>query len=250
MILWGPPGVGKTTLARLLADAAGARFETLSAVMSGVADVRALIAAAGGTVGEWRPADRPVRGRDPPLQQGPAGCPPAPRRGRHGHAHRGDHREPLPRGHSALLSRHASHAPGVADGRPRGDDRQAGDLGRRTRPGWSAGPAGGVSVADEPFGHLVGVGGETPARPQRAGGRRRPRRGRAVPTRPAGSPRELAESRPPPSSGCSPTTAPATATTTRPRRSSRASAANPMRPCTGWRRWWPPARTPGSSPAG
>src|SRR3990172_865015 len=44
MVLWGPPGSGKTTLARLLADAVGARFATLSAVMSGVADVRALIA--------------------------------------------------------------------------------------------------------------------------------------------------------------------------------------------------------------
>ncbi|HEX5465798.1 MAG TPA: AAA family ATPase, partial [Candidatus Limnocylindrales bacterium] len=46
MILWGPPGSGKTTLARLLAGAAGAHFATLSAVMSGVADVRAAIAAA------------------------------------------------------------------------------------------------------------------------------------------------------------------------------------------------------------
>ncbi|MGC8634627.1 MAG: replication-associated recombination protein A [Candidatus Limnocylindrales bacterium] len=44
MILWGPPGSGKTTLARLLAEAAGAEFRTLSAVMSGVADVRAIIA--------------------------------------------------------------------------------------------------------------------------------------------------------------------------------------------------------------
>lgn len=46
MILWGPPGSGKTTLARLLAEAVGATFVTLSAVMSGVADVRAAIAAA------------------------------------------------------------------------------------------------------------------------------------------------------------------------------------------------------------
>ncbi len=45
-ILWGPPGSGKTTLARLLAAAAGAEFRTLSAVMSGVADVRAAIATA------------------------------------------------------------------------------------------------------------------------------------------------------------------------------------------------------------
>jgi len=40
MILWGPPGVGKTTLARLLAGAVRSRFITLSAVLAGVKDIR------------------------------------------------------------------------------------------------------------------------------------------------------------------------------------------------------------------
>src|SRR5512142_2997642 len=40
MILWGPPGVGKTTLARLTAQAFGADFIAISAVLSGVKDIR------------------------------------------------------------------------------------------------------------------------------------------------------------------------------------------------------------------
>ena len=39
LILWGPPGTGKTTIARLLADAVGYRFKQISAVFSGVADL-------------------------------------------------------------------------------------------------------------------------------------------------------------------------------------------------------------------
>ena len=43
MILWGPPGTGKTTLAHLLAEACGAAFEPLSAVLAGVKDVRSAV---------------------------------------------------------------------------------------------------------------------------------------------------------------------------------------------------------------
>ena len=43
MVLWGPPGVGKTTLARMLTAQAEARFITLSAVLAGVRDIRAAV---------------------------------------------------------------------------------------------------------------------------------------------------------------------------------------------------------------
>jgi putative ATPase len=46
MILWGPPGVGKTTLARILADKVGLPFHQLSAINSGVKEVREVIARA------------------------------------------------------------------------------------------------------------------------------------------------------------------------------------------------------------
>ena len=46
MILWGPPGTGKTTLARLLADTTNFYFEAISAIFSGIADLRRIFDAA------------------------------------------------------------------------------------------------------------------------------------------------------------------------------------------------------------
>ncbi len=43
MILWGAPGTGKTTLAHILADSAGARVERISAVLAGVKDIREIV---------------------------------------------------------------------------------------------------------------------------------------------------------------------------------------------------------------
>ena len=53
LILWGPPGVGKTTLARLMADAFDAEFMALSAVFSGVKDIREAVAQAEATRAQY-----------------------------------------------------------------------------------------------------------------------------------------------------------------------------------------------------
>jgi putative ATPase len=82
MILWGPPGTGKTSIARLLADAVGLRFVAISAVFSGVADLKKIFAEAR-QHGQGRPAHLAVRRRDPPLQSRAAGRLPALCRGRH-----------------------------------------------------------------------------------------------------------------------------------------------------------------------
>jgi putative ATPase len=55
LILWGPPGTGKTTLARLIAQASNAHFIGLSAVMAGVKDIRAAVEAARAARRDGRP---------------------------------------------------------------------------------------------------------------------------------------------------------------------------------------------------
>lgn len=54
MILWGPPGTGKTSIARLLADAVGMRYVAISAVFSGVADLKQAFAEAEKMAGAGR----------------------------------------------------------------------------------------------------------------------------------------------------------------------------------------------------
>jgi putative ATPase len=84
-ILWGPPGVGKTTIARLMADAFDAQFLSISAVLGGVKDIREAV----------DKAEAARTGLHPQLQQKPTRCLFAARRKRLVHLHWRDHREPL-----------------------------------------------------------------------------------------------------------------------------------------------------------
>ena len=97
-ILYGPPGSGKTTLARIAAAGADGAFEEESAVNAGKAEIKAVIERARERRAGSGRRDGPLPRRDPPLQQGPAGRAAAGGRGGAADPDRGDHREPLLRG--------------------------------------------------------------------------------------------------------------------------------------------------------
>ena len=138
MILWGPPGVGKTTLARLMADAFNAEFIAISAVLAGVKDIRDAVARAEAVLAQSGRADDPVRRRGAPLQQGAAGRVPAVRRAGRADVHRRDHRESVVRGERRVaVARRGLRAGAAVGGGPRASllDRavRGGDAGRRAR---------------------------------------------------------------------------------------------------------------------
>ena len=114
MILWGPPGCGKTTIARLLAQGTDLAFEPLSAVFSGVADLRKVFEAAKKRR-EMGARHLALCRRDPPLQPRPAGRLSALCRGRHGDPGRRHDREPVLRAdRGAVVAR-----PGLCAAPPR-----------------------------------------------------------------------------------------------------------------------------------
>ena len=138
MIFFGPPGSGKTTLARLIAAETGARLVQLSAVSSGTADVRAAIKGAREARALDRRAHHPLHRRDPPLQQGAAGRAAAGHRGRRRHPHRRDHREPLLRGQLGPHLPLPALSLRAAVARARGAGRAGRARRRRARPGRQA----------------------------------------------------------------------------------------------------------------
>ena len=94
IVFWGPPGVGKTTIARLLADATDLAFVQISAIFTGVADLQEDLRGRAAAPRQ-RPRHPALRRRDPPLQPRPAGRLPAADGGRHHRAGRRHHREPV-----------------------------------------------------------------------------------------------------------------------------------------------------------
>ena len=229
LILYGPPGSGKTTLARIIAQTTGAEFEELSAVSATVADVREVLAR-GARAARRRAAGarsssstrstastRPSRTR----------CCPTSRTGRH--ADRRDDREPVLRGQLGAALAHAALRARAALGR-------AAARGRAARRGGARRRRARVEARDRP-----------PRRRRRAQRARHPRArgrdGRAARREPGAS-----TSRTPRASGRSSTTRPATRTTTSSRRgSSRPARATSRRRSTTSRRCSRAARTRASS---
>ena len=227
------PGSGKTTLARIVAATTGAAFEELSAVSASVADVRAVLVRATERLGAQGEAHDPLPRRDPPLQQGTAGRPPAGGRVGAPDPDRSDHGEPVLRGELGASLADAGLRAAAALPRGGGRDRAPGRgeprrraLGRAGRPDRGEGRQRRPLGAEHPRAGLVDC-----HRRERRGGPLR--RGRW------------------PGSGPSSTTRAGTRTTTSRRRSSSPSAApTPTRRSTTSRPCWRAARTRASSRGG
>ena len=138
MILWGPPGTGKTSIARLLADAVGLRFVAISAVFSGVADLKKIFAEAR-TDGQ-APASRPccswTRSTASTARSRTASCPmsrtaPSPSSARPPRTRASSSTPRLLSRCQVLILRRLDHAGAGGAGRPRRGDRGAAAAGHR-----------------------------------------------------------------------------------------------------------------------
>ena len=98
LIFWGPPGTGKTTLAKIIARMTKAEFIEFSAVLTGIKEIKQVMADAERAATVWHPHHRLHR-RDSPLQQGATGRVSASRRERQHSPDRRNHRESFFRNH-------------------------------------------------------------------------------------------------------------------------------------------------------
>ena len=126
LVLWGPPGTGKTTIARLVAGVSEKAFETLSRGERGREGRARGRRARPGPARRARPGHDPLPRRGAPLLPRPAGRAAAVRRGGAARARRRDHREPVLLAHrSAALAQHAVPARAARRRRPRASSRTA-----------------------------------------------------------------------------------------------------------------------------